>query len=72
MAKMTRAFCHLVFFVTTSEDESPKELPLIEASPELELSQENLQQNLLAALAAQEKKFKLAEEIHLLCGSTNL
>ena len=72
MAKMKRAFCHLVLFVTTSVDENPKELSLTEASPELKLSQENLLQNLLAVLAVQEEKFKLAEEIYLLCGSTNV
>lgn len=72
MAKMTRAFCHLVLLVTTSVDESPKELSLIEVSPELKLSQENPPQNLLAVLAAQEEKFKLAEEIYPLCGSTNV
>lgn len=69
---MTWAFCHLGLFVTTSVGESSKELSLIEASLELKLSQENLPQNLLAVLATQEKKFKLAEEIYLLCGSTNV
>lgn len=68
----TRAFCGSVLFFSAAVDEGPRELSLMGSSPELKQSQENLPPTFLPVIAAQEEKFKLVEEILLLCGSTNV